>query len=192
MLRGVESGIFECRMGGTKIDEYGLGGSTVSIGGDFVNFTCTRTGQQPEHSFGTYYPAGDIVLDLSTGQFVLDFGERLSGPLYQRLRDMENRIEELSQWLEGALLLTVRDKCPAGWKPYEVAVGKFLRGVASDEAPGQDGGKNEHSHTAWTSTGHGLFKADDGGDHVSPERHRHEISADSNVPEYVAVLVCTQ
>ena len=209
-LRGIDSRIFECRKGASEIDEGGLDGiAPIEIGGDALNFTCTRIGQLIEHSASTYYAGGDIVLDLSTGQFVLDFGERMTGPLSQRIRALEQKLREIGRSAPTDRVVSfAQATCPAGWTEYEPAYGRFIRGVdRGPEKTDPDGERNigsyqesmigDHRHRFFAFTRVHRPSADRGGDHgdLWQGQRRQNYDTESNPsgetrPSNVALLYC--
>ena len=94
-LKGVDSRIFSCSTGADVIDGQGLDGAPIELGGDAFNFVCTREGNRVDSLATTHYPSGDLVLNLSTGQFVIDFRERVVGSLWDRLTALNARIETI-------------------------------------------------------------------------------------------------
>ena len=94
-LRSIDSDIFQCRSGEAVIDRTGLTGTSIELSGDAFNFTCRREGQHSELFSTIRYASGDLVLDLSTGQFVIDFQERIVGPMVDRLAALETQVSLL-------------------------------------------------------------------------------------------------
>ena len=211
VLRGIDSEIFDCRKGANKIDEGGLDGTDpITIEGAALNFTCTRTGQQIEHSASTYYPSGDIVLDLSTGQFVLDFEERMIGPFSQTISILEQKIREISRAApNGRVVAFSESTCPVGWKEYEPAYGRFIRGIDRGQektdpdgerlvASLQDSNIGDHKHRFFSFTRAGNPSADRGGDHgdiwQGVRKQDHDTNSNPSGetrPINVALLYCT-
>lgn len=79
------------------------------------------------------------------------------------------------------------------WNNLRNPEGRFLRGMTSDENPGNTGGKDVHNHGGTTDPGgSGIGVDNDNDKHPSNADHRHNFTTDeqNNVPKYIAVLFC--
>ena len=192
VLRGVDSDIFQCESGGDTINEQGLNGSNIDLEGTAFNFICTRKEEQTDSFLTKYYPSGYLVLNLSTGQFVLDFRERVIGKLRERLADLEFKLERLQRQLSAGLIVAFdRQSCPDGWEPYNKGVGRFLIGAHEGAPHGTVGGTSSHSHSGRTGVGGDARGVDNDNDHwPSANEHRHDFttSTEDHIPPYVSVL----
>lgn len=85
--------------------------------------------------------------------------------------------------------------CPDNWEKWDIARGRFLRGVDDENAAGSIGGNPTHFHEGSTSQGgrrtqRGVDRDNDY--HTSDITHSHTFTTDeqSNDPRYVSVLFC--
>ena len=93
----------------------------------------------------------------------------------------------------GAIMAFALETCPMGWEQLVIAEGRFLRGMTDSEKPGDQGGHENHIHSASAEPSRAVRGVDNDKDHtVSNWDHSHAVSVAEakHTPEYVAVLFC--
>ena len=115
----------------------------------------------------------------------------------------EKELEELRSYLpllralvaasiDDPILAFDSRTCPRGWKPYEPAQGRFLRGAndAIGITFGTTTDQDKHSHTTDVEDRRVRKDNDNSDPHVANIGHRHEVSNESHIPPSVNVTFC--